>query len=1454
MDTYGTRRQLCCSRSGVRHVSDTDTLPILGCPCFTDADPWTLRGAHLILKFWEPNLNWNEIDFSKSTFWIQVHGLPSLWQNKPNLTRIGNKVGTVIEVDLIGEPPPRWFPIRTCPGGDRYLSSSKPRKLITNSFGHKIPAFGPWMRSENEYLPPEIYAKPASGMTPPSTVVVGENTTTPPRDQAFVLDHAVGGTVQVCPSASTTVREPPITSFLPVGPGQANHNPETSPGDRASEKKEAHNLTSNDQPPPNSPRTISIPSQNQPKRKATPSKSPNPQSIPSPTLQKRKATCPVPEHLDDHEPDYSKAPVAEATYFDPETVTIVPPFMFGSLSSLVARSNEICSEEEVRALKAQIRGGNPRIVFLSETKANEDRMQVVAKKIGFQNFIAIGPKGRVGGVCLFWENDLELDFYGPPYKAKRLKAWINLRALLETIQGPWLCCGDFNVMMDDSEKEGGVSRGISLHGVIVDGEETPFVSGWTEGITNIEWRLAFPKANVIHLGAINSDHCPLLIDTNPEDSFSPRPFRFEAVWAKDPRCYEVINQAWKKQFVGSAGFQLFQKQRVTAEALKHWNKMVFGHCQTRISELTTTIEEVQANPPTEANLRLEAKLQCDLNGWLAKLEIVWKQKSRELWLKEGNRNSKFFHLSTIIHRRRNAIDVIKGDNGVWIVNRKEIKDFVVDKFQDLFTEDQVMFPAGLEQLISPSITDVDNDKLCSIPTPVEIKEVVFGMYSDKAPGPDGLPALFYKRYWSIVGKSVCDAVLNFFKSGHLLTEVNNTFIVLIPKTQSPSSVNHYRPISLCNTVYKIIAKILVSRIRPVLDSLISPCQSAFIPDRWIVENQLIVQEILHSFKKRKVKGGFVALKVDLQKAYDRVNWSFLKEVLYRFGFHEKFIMWIMQCVTKVSFSILINGGKTKSFIPSRGLRQGDPLSPYLFILCQEVLSRLIERSFASGAIHGVKMNTNGPAFTHVMYADDLMLFAKATTRELPTLVLLCLLQEAAQKISSFCKIGWNQSSKDGGFVINWMQQQEDSGGSPIENQVHIWLGRHGTTSAAPKDRNSLCIKALRNKYKVDREWMHREAPKNASPTWRAIERLKALISKGACYIVGDGARIDIWKDPWVPWLPDFLPKPRYGSVSGCLVVACLINQNSRSWNLSLLHELFDETSVDAITKIPIPSTPSPDKLVWIHEPKGLFSVKVGHGNPKCPLCLTEDESIEHLFFKCNFARAMWFGLSWALRPDLINVASCSDIVELVVNPPMRPGENSCKSLKQSLELRMAEHLSRLDGIDNSAVPDNLFWMAPPADVTKLNTDVAVRGNRSTIAVIARGESGAVVKAWAKVVDIEDPLVAEAIAIKWALELAESESFPNVIVESDSKICIDNFSDNSTSSYWKIDALIPDVHRLALHFLSCCFAWVKREANMVAHELAQSFSALSSVFSCNATSLPPSVFAAWKRDLLGLSLA
>jgi hypothetical protein len=301
----------------------------------------------------------------------------------------------------------------------------------------------------------------------------------------------------------------------------------------------------------------------------------------------------------------------------------------------------------------------------------------------------------------------------------------------------------------------------------------------------------------------------------------------------------------------------------------------------------------------------------------------------------------------------------------------------VEQFSQRFTKEPVDFPPDLENLIMPSISAEDNVDLCQIPTTQEIRDTIFSMGNQKAPGPDGLPTLFYKKYWNVVGSSVTEAIQSFFRSGKILKEVNNSLLVLIPKNNCSSSVNHYKPISLCNTVYKAISKIMVSKLRPLLERLVSPCQSAFIPGRWIAENQLIVHELLNSFKKRKVKGGFLAMKLDLQKAYDRRNWHFLRAVLINFGFHERFVTWVMECVSTVSFSALINGGKSKQFVPSKGLRQGDPLSPYLFILCQDVLSQLIERDHLAGTIKGVKMNVGGPDFTNVMFADDILLFSRA---------------------------------------------------------------------------------------------------------------------------------------------------------------------------------------------------------------------------------------------------------------------------------------------------------------------------------------------------------------------------------------------------------------------------------------------------------------------------------------------
>ena len=199
-----------------------------------------------------------------------------------------------------------------------------------------------------------------------------------------------------------------------------------------------------------------------------------------------------------------------------------------------------------------------------------------------------------------------------------------------------------------------------------------------------------------------------------------------------------------------------------SNGIKKWNKEVFGHCLRRIDVLLTKIQEIQKEDCTEENCRKEAHLQAELNEWLLRNEILWKQRSKEVWLKEGDKNSNFFHLSTIIRRRRNSIDAIKNDSGEWITDRREIQKHFVEKFKTLFNEEEVDFPKNLDNLITPCITEEENTELCRIPTQSEIKKELFQMQSLKAPGLDGFPVLFYKKYWAIVGEFVIRAVTSFF--------------------------------------------------------------------------------------------------------------------------------------------------------------------------------------------------------------------------------------------------------------------------------------------------------------------------------------------------------------------------------------------------------------------------------------------------------------------------------------------------------------------------------------------------------------------------------------------------------------------------------------------------------------------------------------------------------------------
>lgn len=171
--------------------------------------------------------------------------------------------------------------------------------------------------------------------------------------------------------------------------------------------------------------------------------------------------------------------------------------------------------------------------------------------------------------------------------------------------------------------------------------------------------------------------------------------------------------------------------------------------------------------------------------------MIWKQKSRGLWLKEGDRNTKFFHLSTIIQHRHNNIDAIKNEEGTWVAGSSHIRQHFLHIYKDLFEEEQVDFPNDLNNLVTSCISEEENQLLSMIPTPEEIKFTLFQMHDLKAPGLDGFLALFYKEFWPTVGDAVTQEVISFFELGSMPKEVNNSLIDLIPKNPNPNSTNHF---------------------------------------------------------------------------------------------------------------------------------------------------------------------------------------------------------------------------------------------------------------------------------------------------------------------------------------------------------------------------------------------------------------------------------------------------------------------------------------------------------------------------------------------------------------------------------------------------------------------------------------------------------------------------------------
>jgi hypothetical protein len=439
-------------------------------------------------------------------------------------------------------------------------------------------------------------------------------------------------------------------------------------------------------------------------------------------------------------------------------------------------------------------------------------------------------------------------------------------------------------------------------------------------------------------------------------------------------------------------YKLCKKLKSFKVVLKEKTAACYGDLKSRIVQARGRLDmaqfEVLDSHGSAASLLKERECLHAYVSITKAEEAFLKQKARNQWLHLGDQNSAYFHRVIKGRQARNSISFLFDEQGNKVDDIDGIKGIAERFYKNLLGTTHMVFTkehaARIQQLISPTIS-VENCLMLERDVTVEeIKETIFSMQANKAPGPDGYTSDFFKAAWPVVGGDVVAAIRNFFVSGCLLKEVNATILTLVPKKPNPSVMGEFRSIACCNVLYKCITKILANRMLSVLDGLIGKNQSAFIPGRSIAENVLLAQELVRDYH-RKAGTARCTMKVDIMKAYDSVNWSFLIQCLVCFGFPARFINWIKVCITSPRFSVSMNGTLVGYFKGEKGLRQGDPLSPYLFVIAMEVFSRLMADYTRDGSRFGFHHRCARLRITHLCFADDLLIFSDASTHSVSIL-------------------------------------------------------------------------------------------------------------------------------------------------------------------------------------------------------------------------------------------------------------------------------------------------------------------------------------------------------------------------------------------------------------------------------------------------------------------------------------
>ncbi|GAA0160574.1 reverse transcriptase [Lithospermum erythrorhizon] len=585
----------------------------------------------------------------------------------------------------------------------------------------------------------------------------------------------------------------------------------------------------------------------------------------------------------------------------------------------------------------------------------------------------------------------------------RRQLWEGLVNMSMTTS-PWVVMGDFNVIKGPSEQVRCKAldpkaledfNDCLLSCRLEDAGYTGKTFSWTNGRTakrldrvlfNQQYGALYPRVKVQQLAKTLSDHAPLLVTSFGPEVGGKGSFKFQKMWFHHPNFIRLVEESWGKPIHGNPLYVLGAKLKRLKKDLKEWNKNIFGNVFNMVENADEEVQECEAEyekAATAENREALHRARAHHFKCLAIEEDFLSQQSGIKWLQEGDRNSGFYHNFVRRKRKRSAVLGIL-DEGEWLTEPEEIAISGVNFFQSLFTQDTAAGDVELIDCIPPMVSDEDNEQLLSIPNLEEVKQVVFSLNKESVAGPDGFNGHFFHNFWDLIAGDMLQAVRCFLAGNPLHKGFTSTAIALIPKGDNPKSWKDYRPISLCSFVNKVMSKLISSRLAQILPKLISEVQAGFVKGRLIQDNILLAQELIHHIDKGS-KAGNVILNLDMSKAFDKLSWSFLEKILRRMGFSEIWIGRVMACINNNWFSIIINGKSEGFFKSGKGVRQGDPLSPALFILAEEYLFRGLQHihnqhpeiAYHSGC--SVKVPALG-------FADDVLIFSSGTKSALSKVI------------------------------------------------------------------------------------------------------------------------------------------------------------------------------------------------------------------------------------------------------------------------------------------------------------------------------------------------------------------------------------------------------------------------------------------------------------------------------------